>query len=141
MSEPAPVYSVDELERVLDRLDNTILPSVREELEVIERSVNAIMAVAKKHGIKERLVEQIYSEWLALKRLINPINMARSILRADPDIEKYGFKHDMIPCWDWRALSPSVCEPIGVVIIKETGKPALVYHFYPFTRYIMKEQE
>jgi hypothetical protein len=133
---------VHELAKVLGKLDN-MLPRIRDKLKSIERSVGAIMTVAKRYGAEESLVERIYSEWLAFKKAINTIttDIARSILRADPDIEKYGFKPDMIPCWNLRAISPSVCEPIGVVTIKETGKPALVYYFYPFTHYIVKEQE
>jgi hypothetical protein len=136
LSTAPPAYSEAELERVLGRLDNTILPRIRRRLRTIEKSVGAIMTVTKKYSAEERLVEHIYSEWLAFKMVINPINIARSILRADPDIEKYGFKPDMIPCWEWREMTP--CEPIGVVIIKETGSPALVYHFYPFTFYTVK---
>jgi hypothetical protein len=121
---------------VLGTLDGTILPTIREELETIDKSVRAILSVIKRHGTEERLVERIYNEWLALRALLDPVEVARSILRADPDIEKYGLAPEMMSCWEWRDVMP--CRSIGVVIIKETGEPALVYHNHPFTLYETK---
>jgi hypothetical protein len=127
---------VCELERVLGVLNGAILPRVRSRLEAIERSVRAILSAIKRHGADERLVEHIYSEWLELRARLNPIEIARSILKADPDIGKYGLTPEIMPCWEWRDAMP--CEPIGVVIIEEMGEPALVYYNHPFTLYETK---